>query len=170
MIPSDHFVRFYNEAFKFLDKAGSRHLEEFWREIGKHQERHCLELFRTKGLKGMQEYWERIAIEENCSLEIKLHNGYLEFDMKKCPSLSKALDNDASCFERYCDHCPGWVSQILNKAGYWMVYDLLDRKKPQCCLRIYENSDAAARKEQELLQSGHTIVVTNLRGEDKEDV
>ena len=78
MIPSDHFVRFYNEVFKFLDQAGPGELEKFWQEIGRHQERHCLELFRTKGLQGMYDYWEHIRIEENCDLRMSLFDDHLE--------------------------------------------------------------------------------------------
>ena len=47
MIPSDHFVRFYNEVFKFLDEKNG--LDEYYRQISCHQELHCLELFREKG-------------------------------------------------------------------------------------------------------------------------
>ena len=47
MIPSDHFVRFYNEVFKFLDEHNA--LDPYYREISRHQELHCLELFRDKG-------------------------------------------------------------------------------------------------------------------------
>ena len=43
MIPSDHFVRFYNEVFKFLDNQGG--LEAYYEEISRHQELHCLQLF-----------------------------------------------------------------------------------------------------------------------------
>ena len=70
MIPSDHFVRFYNEVFKFLDKQGDGALEKYYLEISRHQELHCLELFKTKGLQGMYDYWEHIRIEENCDLTL----------------------------------------------------------------------------------------------------
>ena len=35
MIPSDHFVRFYNEVFKALEKKGHPHLVAYWRELGR---------------------------------------------------------------------------------------------------------------------------------------
>ena len=38
MIPSDHFTRFYNEVFKFLEGQGEEHLKEYWLEISKNQE------------------------------------------------------------------------------------------------------------------------------------
>ena len=63
MIPSDHFVRFYNEVFKFLDEKGA--LKPYYGEIARHQELHCLETFTRNGLRGMYDYWEHIRIEEN---------------------------------------------------------------------------------------------------------
>ena len=58
MIPSDHFTRFYNEVFKFLEKQGEEDLKKYWLEISKNQEKHTLELFKEKGLQGMYEYWD----------------------------------------------------------------------------------------------------------------
>lgn len=40
MIPSDHFTRFYNEVFKFLESQGEEALEAYFLEISKNQERH----------------------------------------------------------------------------------------------------------------------------------
>lgn len=162
MIPSDHFVRFYNEVFKFLNEEGNGKLEAFWQEIGRHQERHCLELFRKEGLRGMYEYWEHIRIEENCDLEMELFEDRVEMNMRNCPSLNKNLDNDAPCFERYCDHCPAWIGHVLSLSGYWMVYDMIDRNKPQCRNYIYKDKEKAEKKLSELRQSGHKLLVTNL--------
>ena len=75
MIPSDHFVRFYNEVFKYLENAGEGELQKYWLEISHHQERHCLELFKTKGLQGMYDYWEHIRIEENCDKRQRIFFG-----------------------------------------------------------------------------------------------
>ena len=45
MIPNDHFVKFYNEIFKFLETQAGDALQDYWLTISKHQELHCLELF-----------------------------------------------------------------------------------------------------------------------------
>lgn len=154
MIPSDHFVRFYNEVFKYLDNRKDGSLEKYWLRISSHQERHCLELFKTKGLQGMYEYWEHIRIEENCDMSIEIQPGYIELRMYKCPSLSKVLDNDAEPFVRYCDHCCGWIGPLLMKAGFYMVYNLIDRSKPQCVLRIYEDKARAVEYADKLKAEG----------------
>ncbi|MCF6177754.1 MAG: hypothetical protein L3J71_18510 [Victivallaceae bacterium] len=146
MIPSDHFVKFYNEVFKFLDARGPGHLEKYWLTISHHQELHCLELFKTKGLQGMYEYWEHIRIEENCDMTLTLTEDCLTMKMHKCPSLGKVLDNDAIPCEKYCDHCAGWIGPLLTKAGYWLVYDMVDRHQPQCQEFIYEDLELAKQK------------------------
>src|SRR5690606_12775790 len=70
MIPSDHFTRFYNEVFKFLEAQGEEHLEAYFLAISKNQEKHILELIQTRGFEGMEEYWTHIKIEENCDMDI----------------------------------------------------------------------------------------------------
>jgi len=146
MIPSDHFVKFYNEVFKFLEAQGDNALEKYWQEISRHQEIHCLELFKSKGLQGMYDYWEHIRIEENCDMTLTLTEDCLTLQMHKCPSLSKVLDNDASPCERYCDHCAGWIGPLLKKAGYWLVYDMIDRHQSKCQEFIYADLELAQQK------------------------
>ena len=147
MIPSDHFTRFYNEVFKFLEDQGEEHLEAYWLEISKNQEKHTLELFKEKGLKGMYEYWDHIRIEENCDMDLKLDDEKLELRMNVCPSLSKVLDNDAEPMKRYCDHCAGWIGPIMDKVGYHLVYDVIDRSKPQCVVKIFKDKEKATLEE-----------------------
>lgn len=140
MIPSDQFVRFYNEVFKFLSRQGQAELERYYLVISRDQEQHCLKLFKEEGLVGMKKYWDRIAVEENCDLITTLHEDRLVLEMRRCPSLSKALDNDAGAFKYYCDHCPGWIIPLLEKAGYNCEYNIIDRTLPQCCITIYRAS------------------------------
>ena len=143
MIPSDHFVRFYNEVFKFLDPIGG--LPDYYLEISRDQELHCLKLFWEKGLAGMKEYWDGIVKEENCvttgSYEDDMHSG----GQLICPSLSKILDCDATPCEKYCWHCPGWVQPLLTKCGFYSVYDIVDPLKPQCRSCITENRAKAEK-------------------------
>ncbi|MDD5727634.1 MAG: hypothetical protein PHV59_03635 [Victivallales bacterium] len=150
MLPSDHFVRFYNEIFKFLDRQGPGHLEKYWREISRHQERHCLKFFREQGLRGMYDYWEHIRIEENCDLTLGLTDDCLHLIMNKCPSLSKVLDNDAEPSPRYCEHCPGWVIPLIHKAGHYCVYAIGAADVPQCEAWIYREKNKASEKIREL--------------------
>lgn len=149
MIPSDHFPRFYNEVFKFLEAQGEEALRAYWLEISNNQERHTLELFRTKGLAGMYEYWSHIREEENCDLDLELFEDRLELRMNGCPSLGKVMDNDGTPMKRYCDHCAGWIGPILDKTGYHLVYDVIDRTKPQCFMRIYKDKAKAREAEKD---------------------
>ncbi len=150
MLPSDHFVRFYNEVFKFLEAQGLGHLEKYWLEISRHQERHCLELFKEQGLQGMYDYWEHIRIEENCDMTLELSDDCLTLNMNKCPSLSKVLDNDATPSKRYCDHCAGWIGPVLRKAGYYYITVTGEPDVPTCEFWIYDDKSKAQAKMQEL--------------------
>ncbi len=154
MIPSDHFVRFYNEVFKFLDERGG--LKDFYLEISRHQELHCLELYRKLGIRGLYEYYRKIRKEENCDMDIELldegHGLMLHF--KFCQSLAKAIDNDAGVCPKYCLHCPGWTGPLDRKAGFYYVKDLGDLLKPECRTWNYDLPDPAMAKYRELCKSG----------------
>ena len=147
MIPSDHFVRFYNEVFKFLDEKNA--LEPYYKEISRHQELHCLEVFRREGLKGMYDYWEHIRIEENCDMEQTLLPDRLIGRMNRCPSLSKVLDCDAEPCCKYCDHCAGWVQPLMTKCGFYYVSSIVGRKTPECVWVITPDKEVARETEKE---------------------
>ncbi len=151
MIPSDHFVRFYNEIFKFLDGKGPGELDRYYARVAERQAFFTLEAFKRDGLKGMYDYWSRITVEENCDLTLELTDECLTMTMNVCPSLSKALDNDAGACPKYCDHCPGWVCRVIAMAGYYEVYDLVSRTEPRCIEYIYKDRALAERKYAEVL-------------------
>ena len=150
MIPSDHFTRFYNEVFKFLESQGEDHLERYFLEISKNQEKHILGLIEEKGFEGMLQYWSVIRDEENCELDLGYDDDKFELRMHLCPSLTKAKDNDAETWGRYCDHCAGWIGPIMDKTGYHLVYDVIDRNKPQCVMRIFKDPEKAKAAEMDV--------------------
>ncbi len=139
MIPSDHFVRYYNEVFKALHHMGREHLESYWEELGRQQTAKLGESFRKGGIRACYEYWKVIEREENCEAELSLEDDYFEFRMKRCPSLSKVLDNDGGAFELYCDHCMGWIQPVMEYAGLYPAMDMVSRKKPECVFRVYKD-------------------------------
>ena len=130
MIPSDHFVRFYNEVFKFLDEENG--LEEYYLEISRHQELHCYECFMDKGLEGMEEYWGHIRHEENCISSSYIEDGVRYTHMSVCPSLSKVLDCDAGLCDKYCLHCAGWVHPLFVKCGFYTINYIYGLDIPEC--------------------------------------
>ena len=139
MLPSDHFVRMYNELFKMLEERGHDHLQRYWRTISELQESILAPSIERAGLQGMYDYWEHIRIEENCEAKLTLADDYFEFHMLTCPSLTKVVDNDAGLFPLYCDHCAGWVEPLMERHGYTLVYDMIDRRKPTCRMRVYRD-------------------------------
>ena len=162
MIPSDHFVRFYNEVFKFLDARNA--LEPYYREISRHQELHCLELFRKEGLKGVMKYYERIKVEENCGLEMEFLPDRMISHMTKCPSLSKVLDSDAEPCLKYCDHCGGWGVPLYTKCGIYYIGNIMSRTEPRCMSIRTESREVAQQAYQQCLAAGYSpdLIKTNL--------
>lgn len=149
MIPSDHFVRYYNEVFKSLEELGHDHLLSYWRSLGELQKRELAEPFRKGGLQACHDYWARILKEENCVGRLELTQDYFELRMEQCPSLSKVLDNDAAACEFYCDHCMGWVGPVMQTAGLYAVMDMESRSEPHCVFRVYTDRDKAIEFERQ---------------------
>jgi hypothetical protein len=148
MIPSDHFVRFYNEVFKALQALGHSHLRDYWRELGRLQTAELAERFRAGGLQACYAYWSRIVHEENCEADLSLEPDYFELRMRQCPSLSKVLDNDAAACPLYCDHCMGWIEPVMQAAGLYGVMDMESRSEPHCRFRVYTDPAKARAFEQ----------------------
>ena len=148
MIPSDHFVRYYNEVFKALEDRGPGHLAAYWESIGELQKKELGERFRVGRMQACYDYWERILKEENCIGRLVLTAEYFELRMDRCPSLSKVLDNSASPCEHYCDHCMAWIRPVMDAAGLYAVMDLESRTEPHCLLRVYTDPEKAAEFQQ----------------------
>ena len=155
MIPSDHFVYFYNEIFKFLEKKGPEALDRYYQRVARRQADFALKPFKERGLRGMYEYWERIRIEENCDSVNDLHEaeGYYQSRQNRCPSLTKALESDAGACGAYCNHCPGWVLRVMTRAGYYCVFNIKDRKVAQCEKFVSGDRALAETKKREWLRT-----------------
>ena len=167
MIPSDHFVRFYNEVFKFLDKKNE--LDRYYREISRHQELHCYKLFMEKGLEGMEEYWGHIRVEENCVSSSYIKDGIRYSSMTRCPSLSKVLDCDAAPCKKYCLHCPGWVIPLMTKCGFYYVDSLIGLDVPECHSFQTESIEKARKIVEDLIAQGHNpdLIFSNIGNSDE---
>jgi hypothetical protein len=147
MLPSDHFVRWYNELFKILDEMGEEHLRSYWTAIAELQDKILGPYIDKSGLRGMYEYWDKIRIEENADMDLELSNDRLVLKMNVCPSLGKNLDNDAGPSPRYCDHCAGWIKPVVEKHGFFVAYDIISRSEPRCILQIFKDKSKAGAAE-----------------------
>ena len=167
MIPSDHFVRFYNEVFKFLDAKGG--LAAYYLEVSRHQELHCYEVFMAKGLQGMEEYWGTIRREENCVSRSWIEDGVRYSEMNRCPSLSKVLDSDAEPCEKYCLHCPGWVIPLMTKCGFYYIDSVMALDRPMCRSFQTESKEKAEGIVAKLIAEGHdpSLIFSNLAESDE---
>ena len=163
MIPSDHFVMFYNEIFKFLVRQGPDARERYYERVAARQGNFALDQYRREGLKGLYDYYCRIRKEENCDLDLNFDGDSLCLRMNRCPSLAKALESDAGACPVYCDHCPGWCMRVTARAGIWEVYDMISRTKPVCDEWYFTDATKCRRKYEELVAvRGPDLVRTNL--------
>lgn len=163
MIPSDQFVMFYNEIFKELAQQGPKALDKYYERVACRQANFTLDAFRRKGLKGVEEYYQRIRREENCDMDIVYEDGGLRLTMKKCPSLTKALESDAGASPVYCEHCPGWCLRVYERAGLWQAYDLVSLTEPVCDSWVYTDRDLCRKKYEEILaKRGPALARTNI--------
>ena len=151
MIPSDHFVRFYNEVFKCLEPKGL--LQTYFDDIGRYAASRNLEKFKKGGLQAVYDYYLVIRKEENCEMDMELKDGEFHQRMNKCPSLSKVLDNDASASPSYCFHCPGWTLPVYTAAGLYQVYNLKEPDQPHCESWLYDDPRRALARYRELLKT-----------------
>jgi hypothetical protein len=145
MIPSDHFVRFYNEAFKYIESCSEDALRDFWLAISRHQEITIAPLVKEHGLPGLKRYYDRIIEEENLDAECHADADHFDFRMRSCASLKKAMDNDAGVMSRYCDHCAGWINPLMTRLGYHPVFDIESRSEPHCRFSVFRNAEEAER-------------------------
>ena len=83
---------------------------------------------------------------------VELQDHLLLLEMTKCPSLSKALNNDAGACKKYCLHCPGWTKPLYTKAGLYQIYDLMGLDNPACVEWISDDLPTIQAKFRELLQ------------------
>jgi hypothetical protein len=155
VIPTDHFVRYYNEVFKALHERGREHLVAYWRELGRMQALKLAARFREGGLQACYDYWQVVHEEENCEGDMTLTEDYLAGRMDRCPSLSKAMDNDAGLFELYCDHCMAWVEPVMEEAGLYAVMDMKSRTEPHCAFRVYKDKAKADEFERQATLPSH---------------
>jgi len=75
MLPSDHFVRMYNELFKLLEESGRDNLYRYWLEIAALQEVLMQPFLANQDFAGLYAYWEHIRIEENADMELRITDG-----------------------------------------------------------------------------------------------
>ena len=57
--------------------------------------------------------------------------------MKKSPSLKRAMQGPVPYYPRYCDHCPALYVPIIEKYGFEVEFDIIDREKGVCRFAAY---------------------------------
>lgn len=132
MIGCYDFCGHYDWTFAWLEKKGGKDLlEQYWRQaIGRDSQTHALDLIRRKGFQGMAEYWGHTLEEEAAGFHSHLGDDLFRIDMTDCPSRGFLLKNSIGWSCDYCDHCIGWIGEVMKEAGF--VVDHQHNHRGQC--------------------------------------
>lgn len=137
MISCTEFILAYNELFKYLEEKGGREvLEDFWRQISDEYLFNLDELVRTKGIKGMEEYWGHTLTEEAAKARIYADMDEFRIEMEECPSVKRLNESGVVKSPSYCYHCDTLYRRIMEKYGFEYKLDFIDMDKGVCRIRI----------------------------------
>ena len=125
MLGCQDFCGYYDWTFAYVRRtAGEAALDDLWiNAIGRDSQRHYLEAGRRAGLRGLYEQWTDTGHAEKCDWTFTLdeQRNVLRWDMRRCPSKGFLINNDLHADEDYCDHCMGWVKEVLEDLNIEVV-------------------------------------------------
>ena len=121
MLGCHDFCGYYDWTFAHIRRElGEAVLRKVWAHaIGGDAQQAYLEAANREGLRGLFNVWTKTGEDEHCDWTFTLdeQRNVLRWDMRNCPSKGFLLENDLNADEDYCDHCIGWISPLLAKAG-----------------------------------------------------
>lgn len=137
MISCTEFILAYNELFKYIEERGGREgLEDFWTRISDEFLFNLDELVRTKGIKGMEEYWGHTLTEEAANARIYADGKEFRIEMDECPSVKRINESGVKKCSSYCDHCKALYKRIIDKYGFEYSPYIIDADKGVCCVKV----------------------------------
>lgn len=141
MIGCYDFCGHYDWTFAWLEKRGGKPLlEKYWTQtIARDSQSHALELIRKKGFHGMAEYWGHTLEEEGAGFHSHFGEDFFRIDMTRCPSRGFLLENNIGWSCDYCDHCMGWIGEVMEEAGF--VVDHEHNHQGQCWWEFRRKND-----------------------------
>jgi len=134
--PAAHrlFFELYDHAFTFLEREyGREAVVAFWESIADRQLGALEELMRTKGFRGMEEYWRATLGQEGADYEMKATEDSFWLRVKRCPPNEWFRKKGLAKYPNYCDHCRVLYSRVGERCGFAMEYFPADDKAGVCC-------------------------------------
>ena len=141
MIGVYDFCGHYEWTFGWLGRQGGEELvAAYWDQaIYRDSQTHARELIAGQGFAGMREYWGHTLTEEGASWVITSQETVFRIDMHECPSKGFLLRNRLEQYSDYCNHCIGWVGQLLDEAGFKVDHE--HNHRGQCWWEIRKATD-----------------------------
>ena len=120
MLGCAEYCAYYDWTFEYLRKLGGEEaVADYWLEaIYRDKHQYTRELFKAKGLAGMEEYWGHTLVEEEAGYVASRGRDYYRIDMFACPSLGLLLRRGRQYYHDYCQHCMAWVGPVLAECGF----------------------------------------------------
>ena len=138
------FFELYNHTFGFLERQfGYEAVTRYWQFIGDRSLGDLEQLMRTKGFKGMEEYWRATLVQESADYEMEVGQDFFQCQIKRCPPVQWLKSQGVDCYPRYCEHCRVLYQRVADRCGYEIEYSAPDESTDNCCgIRITRKKDS----------------------------
>ena len=137
------FFELYNHTFAFLERQfGFEAVTRYWQYISDQSLVDLEHLIRSKGFKGMEEYWRATFGQEGADYDMQVGEDFFQTRVKRCPPVQWLKSQGVDCYPRYCEHCRVLYERVAERCGYDMQYLEPDQTTGACCgLRFTRKSD-----------------------------
>jgi len=142
------FFELYDHVFTFLDReAGSDAVQALWKSIADRQLGHLEQLMRSKGFRGMEEYWRATLGQEGADFEMNVNDDMFQLRVKRCPPNEWFKSRSIAKYPRYCEHCRVLYQRVGERCGFAMEYFAPDEQAGVCCGFRFTRKGLDGRKE-----------------------
>ena len=128
------FFELYNHTFSFLEREfGFEAVQAYWDSVADRALSDLERLMRTKGFKGMEEYWRATLGQEGADYEMHVTDDSLHVTVKRCPPVEWFEAKTLNPYRRYCAHCERLYRRVGERCGFAMEYFPPDVERGTCC-------------------------------------
>lgn len=109
-----------NATFRFiLARFGLESLRRYWRDLGSNYFAPVSNRWKSKGLAGIEEYFEAFfKAEPDAEVEILRSDAMVTVHVKVCPAIRHLRKHDREVVSCFCQHCYFVNEAIASPAGF----------------------------------------------------
>lgn len=129
------FFELYDHTFAFLEREfGFDAVMTYWNFISDDQLSVLEELMKTKGFRGMEQYWlDTMGQEGATDYQMDVTDDSFSLVVKHCPPMEWFESRGMQHYSRYCEHCKVLYSRVGERCGFQMQYIPPDPQAGTCC-------------------------------------